>query len=104
MPGTLTRVFTAARFTPDGNLTVTRMQVGLGTAPSGCSTNAIVQISNGTAAGTKTLTLTAASNDSGPLAVNYTAGTPITVGISVRANGCGTRPQDANVVVQYKGR
>jgi hypothetical protein len=104
LPGTLTRVFTAARFTPDVSLTLTRIQVGLGTAPSGCGPNAVVQISDGTAAGTKTLTLTAASNDSGPLAVNYTAGTPITVGVSIRAAGCGTRPQDANVIVQYKGR
>lgn len=104
LAGALNTVFTGGRFTPDGNLTVTRMQVHLQTAPIGCNTNAVIQISDGTPAGTKTLMLTAAANDSGPLAVNYSAGTPILVGVSVRAVGCNTRPQDANVLVQYKGR
>jgi hypothetical protein len=104
LAGVLGSVVTAARLTPDGNLTVTRIQVSLGTAPLGCTTNAVIQISDGTAARTKTLTLTAAANDSGPLAVNYSAATPILVGVSVRAVGCGTRPQNANVLVQYKGR
>jgi hypothetical protein len=104
LAGALSSVFTAGRLTPDGNLSVTRIQVGLGTAPLGCTTNAVIQISDGTSAGTKTLTLTAAANDSGPLAVNYSAGTPILVGVSIRAIGCGTRPQNANVLVQYKGR
>ena len=104
LPGVLSSVFTAARLTPDGNLTVTRIQVGLGTAPVGCSANAVIQISDGTAAGTKTITLTAAANDSGPLAVNYSAGTPILVALSIRAVGCSTKPQNANVLVQYKGQ
>ena len=104
LAGALSRVFTAGGLTPDGNLSVTRIQVGLGTAPLGCSTNAVIQISDGTPAGTKTVTLTAAANDSGPLAVNYSAGTPILVGVSIRAVGCGTRPQNANVLVQYNGR
>lgn len=95
---------TAARLTPDGNLTVTRIQVSLGTAPLGCHTNAVIQVSDGSAARTKTLTLTAAANDSGPLALDYSAGTPILVGVSIRAAGCGTKPQNANVLVQYKGR
>jgi len=83
---------------------MTRIQVGLRTAPAGCSTNAVVQITDGTPAGTKTLTLTAAANDSGPLAIDYSAGTPILVSVSTRAVGCGTNPQNANVLVQYKGR
>jgi hypothetical protein len=83
---------------------MTRIQVYLQTSPVGCNTNAVVQISDGTPGGTKTLTLAAAANDSGPLSVNYSAGVPINVGVSVRAVGCGTRPQDANVLVQYKGR
>ena len=104
MAGALNSVLTAGRFTPDGNLTMTRIQVSLHTAPTGCNTNAVVQVSDGTPAGTKTLTLTAAAGDSGPLAVNYSAGTVLTVGISTKAAGCNTRPQDANVLVQYKGR
>jgi hypothetical protein len=97
-------VFTGGRFTPDGNLTVTRIQVYLQTAPDGCDTNAVVQIGDGTPDGTNALTLAAAANDSGPLAVNYAAGVPISVVVSTRAVGCDTRPQNANVLVQYKGR
>ena len=104
LAGALSNVFTAGRLTPDRDLSITRIQVGLGTAPLGCSTNAVIRISDGTPAGTKTLTLTAAANDSGPLAVNYSAGAPILVGVSIRALGCATRPQNANVLVQYKGR
>jgi hypothetical protein len=100
----LTSVFTGGRFTPDGDLTVTRIQVYLQTPPDGCDTNAVVQISDGTPDGTTTLTLTAAANDSGPLAVSYAAGVPISVGVSTRAMECDTRPQGANVLVQYKGR
>ncbi|HWW87355.1 MAG TPA: choice-of-anchor tandem repeat GloVer-containing protein, partial [Vicinamibacterales bacterium] len=104
LAGAFNNVFTASRFTPDGNLTMTGIQVQLETAPVGCVTNAVIRVSDGTPAGTRTLTLTSAANDSGPLAVDYSAGTPITVGISTRAVGCNTRPQDANVLVQYKGR
>jgi Collagen triple helix repeat (20 copies) len=104
LAGALSSVFTAGKLTPDGNLSVTRIQVGLGTAPVGCSTNAVIQITDGTPAGTKTITLTAAANDSGPLAVNYSAGRPILVGLSIRAVGCNTKPQNANVLVQYKGQ
>jgi hypothetical protein len=102
LAGNLTTVFTAGKLTPDGNLSVTRIQVGLGTAP--IRSDAVIQIADGTPNRTKTITLTAAANDSGPLAVNYSAGRPILVGLSIRAVGCGTRPQNANVLVQYKGQ
>jgi len=98
----LTSVFTAGRITPDGNLTVTRIQVQLQTTPAVCKTAAVIQITDGTIAGTRTLPLQAASSDSGPLSVNYAAGVPITVGVSVAAAGCKTSPQNANVLVQYK--
>ena len=104
MVGPLSNVLTAAWFTPDGDIAMTRVQVSLQTPPAGCKTNAVLQISDGTLAGTKTLAVTAANRDSGPLSVPYSAGRPISLGISVRAAGCDIRPQDANVIVQYKGR
>jgi hypothetical protein len=36
------------------------------------------------------------------LSVNYAAGTPILVGVSVKFVGFNTRPLDANVLVQYR--
>jgi hypothetical protein len=102
--GILNNVITANRFTPDGNLTVTRVEVYLQTPPAGCNANAIIQVSDGTVAGTISLTLAGTANDSGPLAVNYYAGTRLTVSVAARPSGCNVKPQDANVLVQYKGR
>ena len=104
LSGSLTSVFIGGRFTPDGNLTVTRIHVQLQTAPAGCRINTVIRMTDGTTGGTQTLTLMAASNDSGPLALNYSAAVPINVGVSVAAAGCKTNPQNANVLVQYKGR
>jgi hypothetical protein len=99
----LTSVLTAGRFTPDGNLTITRVQAQLSTTPS-CRTTAVIQVTNGTVGGSHTLPLQATSSDSGPLAINVGAGVPISVGVSVPAAGCKTNPQNANVLVQYKRR
>jgi hypothetical protein len=97
--------FTAATFTPDSPITMTRIQVRLGLTPVGCSVNAVLRVSDGTPGGTKTITLVAAANDSGPLAIPYSAGSPIAVGVSTAAScGGGIPPASANVVVQYHAR
>jgi hypothetical protein len=100
----LTTAVTSGRFTPDGSLTVTRIQVQLSAAPASCKTNAVIRLTDGTVSGTATVTLTAAANDSGPASINFTAGIPITIGVSVLPAGCRTNPANANVLVQYKGR
>ena len=100
--GPLTSTLTAGRFTPDGNIRVTRIQVMLQGAPASCRGNAVVHLTDGTTAGTRQLSLASVSADSGAIAIDYVAGTPLTVGISVPAN-CRTNPQNANVVVQYRG-
>src|SRR5439155_10651730 len=46
LAGSLSSVFTAGRLIPDGDLSMTRIQVVLGTAPLGCITNAVIQISD----------------------------------------------------------
>jgi probable HAF family extracellular repeat protein len=102
--GPLNAVLTAGKFIPDGPITVTRLTAYLQTAPTGCNTNAVVQLSDGTPEGVTQLTLTAAANDSGVLSVDYPAGASLLVGVSARAVGCGMRPADANVLVQYKAR
>jgi hypothetical protein len=98
----LTTVLTGGKFTPDGNITLTRIQVQLQTGPASCKTNAVIQVTNGTS--TDTVALLGASSDSGPLSINLNSGVPISVGVSVAAAGCKTNPQNANVLVQYKGR
>jgi hypothetical protein len=100
LPGALTSTWTASSWTPDKPVTVTRVQVQAKTAPAGCSTNAIVRLTDGTTP--INLTVSAASNDTGSISQNYAAGSTLTVNVQTAASGCSTSPADANVTVQYR--
>lgn len=100
LPGALTSTWTGATWTTDKAVTVIRVQVQAKTAPAGCTTNAVVQLTNGTTP--VNVTVAAAANDSGAITQNYAAGSAITVGVQTTAAGCTTSPADANVVVQYR--
>jgi hypothetical protein len=100
LPSALTSTWTASSWTPDKPVTVTRMQVQTKTAPAGCSTNAIVRLTDGTTP--INLTISAASNDTGSISQNYAAGSTLTVSVQTAASGCSTSPADANVTVQYR--
>ena len=93
--------YTVSTFTPDTPITLTRLQLQLGAAPSGCRREAVVSISDGTPAGTRTITIAGATTDSGALSIDYSAGIPVTIGVSVTA-ACSRPPVRANVVAQYK--
>jgi len=100
LPGALTTTWTGSTWTPDKAVTVTRLQAQAKTAPSGCTTNAIVRLTDGTTP--VNLTIAAAANDSGAIAQNYAAGASLTIAVQTAAAGCVTSPADANVVVQYR--
>ena len=100
LPGALTSTWTGATWTLDKALTVTRVQVQAKTAASGCTTNAIVRLTDGTTP--VNVTISAAANDSGAIAQNYAAGASLTISVQTAAAGCTTSPADANVVVQYR--
>lgn len=100
LPGALTSTWTGSTWTPDKAVTVTRLQVQAKTAPSGCTTNAIVRLTDGTTP--VNLTIAAAANDSGAIAQNYAAGASLTIAVQTAAAGCTTSPADANVIVQYR--
>jgi len=100
LPGALTSTWTGSTWTPDKAVTVTRLQVQAKTAPSACSTNAIVRLTDGTTP--VNITISAAANDSGAIAQNYAAGASLTIAVQTAAAGCTTSPADANVVVQYR--
>jgi len=100
LPGALTTTWTGSTWTPDKAVTVTRLQVQAKTAPSGCTTNAIVRLTDGTTPAN--LTIAAAANDSGAIAQNYAAGASLTIAVQTAAAGCTTSPADANVTVQYR--
>jgi hypothetical protein len=100
LPGALTSTWTGATWTTDKAVTITRVQVQAKTAPAGCSTNAVVRLTDGTSP--VNVTVAAAANDSGPITQAYAAGASLTVAVQTAAAGCTTSPADANVVVQYR--
>lgn len=100
LPGALTSTWTASTWTTDKAITITRVQVQAKTAPAGCSTNAVVRLTDGTTP--VNVTVASATNDSGSIAQNYVAGAVLQVLMQTAAAGCATSPTDANVVVQYK--
>ena len=98
----LKAAYVASTFTPDNAIRVTRIQVQLADSPPACAYSAVIAISDGTVAGTRSLPITGVANDSGPIVQNYAAGVPIQLSVSTPAN-C-SPPSAANVVVQYKGQ
>jgi len=99
-PGALTSTWTGESWTLDKAITVTRVQAQAKTAPAGCTTNAVVRLSDGTTS--VNLTIAAAANDSGAISQNYAAGATLTLGVQTAAAGCTTSPADANAVIQYR--
>jgi hypothetical protein len=100
LPGALTTTWIGATWTTDKSVTVTRLQVQAKTAPEGCSTNAVVGLTDG-----KTpvnVSVAAAANDSGTISQNYAAGSSLQILVQTAAAGCATSPADANVAVQYR--
>jgi hypothetical protein len=99
-PGALTSTWTGLTYTLDKAITVTRFQAQLKTAPAGCTTNAVLRLTDGTTP--ITLTANGATLDSGAITQNYAAGATLTLSISTAAAGCTTSPADGNVAVQYR--
>jgi hypothetical protein len=100
LPGALTSTWTAATWTTDKAVTITRVQVQAKTAPAGCATNAIVRLTDGTTP--VNVTISAAANDSGAISQNYAAASSLQILVQTAAAGCTTSPADANVTVQYR--
>jgi hypothetical protein len=100
LPGALTSTWTGATWTTDKAVTITRVQLQAKTAPSGCTTNAVVRLTDG--ASPVNVTIAAATNDSGAITQNYAAAAALTIVVQTAAAGCATSPADVNVVVQYR--
>jgi hypothetical protein len=100
LPGALTSTWTGSTWTTDKAVTITRVQVQAKTAPAGCTTNAVVRLTDGTTP--VNVTISAAANDSGAISQNYAAGASVQISVQTAAAGCTTSPADANVTVQYR--
>jgi len=100
LPGGLRTTWTGSTWTLDRGVTVTRVQVQAKTAPAGCTTNAVVRLTDGTTP--VNVTIAAAANDSGAITQNYAGGAALTLSVQTAAAGCTTTPADANVTIQYR--
>jgi hypothetical protein len=84
-----------------------RIQAQPVTPPAGCAVNGVPTSSDGTTPGTNTITITGVANDTGPIAVRFSAGVPLTVKVSTPASctaRCAVAPALVNAVVQYKAQ
>jgi hypothetical protein len=100
LPGALTSTWTGATWTTDRAVIITRIQVQAKTAPTGCTTDAAVRLTDGTTS--VNVTISTAANDSGAISQSYAAGASLQVKLQTAAAGCTTSPADANVSVQYR--
>lgn len=104
IPGNLTIITGVSQITIPKGITILRFEsITYANSPSGCTTNAVLNIADITNASTvTTLTQSAQVSDSGALSINVPAGHVLRVGVSTTASGCTTTPQNALVEVQYR--
>ena len=102
VPNLMTAAATYQRMTLDKGVTVTRLQLVLGTPGVGCSTQSTVSVTDGTSSVTLTTANGTAIYDSGAVTQNFAAAANLDVKIVTAAVGCSTPPQNANVTAQYR--
>lgn len=97
--GALTSTWTVGSFVASQALAITRVKVDCKTGPSGCGTNAVIRVSNGTF--NRDVTIDAQNKDTGAITENVTAAQTVTISVQTAASGCATPPADATITVQY---
>jgi hypothetical protein len=99
--GPLTTNATIAEFVPDKAITVTGLTAAVRTAAVGCTTQPVVQVSDGTSS--INLTITNRNNQNRVVVTqNYAANSNLLISLPTGAVGCTTLPSDMNVTVEYK--
>lgn len=102
--GTSTNNSLGAIWSPTAAITMTRLDIAVGTAPSGCSTWPVVGIFDNTAAAwLKTVTLASGTYSYRNLAGNIaiTAGHNLSMGVQTAGVGCTTNPGSAQLTMEY---
>jgi hypothetical protein len=102
LPNLTSTAATYQRMTLDKAITVTRLQLVLGTAGAGCTTQSTVSVTDGTSSVTLTTANGTAIYDSGAVSQNFAAAASLDIKIATPASGCTTAPQNANINVQYR--
>jgi hypothetical protein len=102
LPNLTSAAATYQRATLDKAITVTRLQLVLGTAGAGCTTQSTMSVTDGTSPVTLTTVNGTAIYDSGAVSQNYAAAANLDIKIATAASGCTTAPQNANISVEYR--
>lgn len=99
--GTAQGLGSYAQFTPDRPITVTRVEIVLGSAGTGQTTAAVISVTDGVTPINTTLANGVAVFSSGAIAVNYAAGVSVKIMLATVSAG-GTKQVSIMVVVEYK--
>jgi hypothetical protein len=102
LPNLTSAAATYQRMTLDKPIIVTRLQLVLGMAGAGCTTQASVTVTDGTNSVTLTTANGTATYDSGVVSQNFAAAANLDIKIATAASGCTMAPQNGNVNVQYR--
>ena len=102
--GTATNTSLGSIWTPTASVSMTRLDIALGTAPAGCSTWPVIGIYDGTSSTwLKTVTLASAtySYRNTVSSVSITAGHNLSMGVQTAGSGCSTNPASAQITMEY---
>jgi hypothetical protein len=91
-------------WSPSAAISMTRLDIAVGTAPAGCSTWPVVGIYDSTAAAwLKTVTLASGtySYRNAITSVPVTAGHNLSMGVQTAGAGCSTNPGSAQLTMEY---
>ena len=103
MPGALNAPYTAATFTPDLDITLTRVTAQIKTAADASCTPAVLRVGNSTAAQDLVLVSSQNTIDSGAMSLPLSANGAVSVKIQTGAVcSAGSTPSDANVLLEYR--
>ncbi|MBZ5689915.1 MAG: Ig-like domain repeat protein [Acidobacteriia bacterium] len=103
LPGALNTPYTVATFTPDADITITRVTTQLKTAADPSCVPAVLRVGNTTAAQDLAVAPSQSTIDSGSMSLPLTANGPVTVKLQTAAScSSGQTPGDANVLVEYR--
>jgi Bacterial Ig-like domain (group 3) len=103
LPGALSNPYTAATFTPEAGITITRVTTQLKTAADASCGPAVLRVGNTTAAQDLVVAPSQSTIDSGTMSLPLAANGPVTVKLQTGAS-CpnGQTPADANILVEYR--
>jgi hypothetical protein len=102
--GTATNSSLGAIWSPTASLTMTRLDIAIGTAPAGCTTYPVIGVYDSTAAAwLKTVTLASGtySYRNAVTGVSITAGHNLSMGVQTAGSGCSTNPGTAQLTMEY---